>query len=165
MSENQRTLKPARVCVLTPEGRGAVSVIRLWGPRAAGDHRLGLSARTRGPADALSAPGRPRLGRVGSGLGDEVVAVVLEGDAPEVEIHCHGGPAAVGLVVEALVAAGAEKRQPVTWVRHASRSAVAAEAEVDLSRAPTVRSAEILLDQAQGAPGARGATIEGTRGR
>ncbi len=150
MSENERTLKPARICVLTPEGRGAVSVIRLWGPRA-----LAITDSVfrpeRGDRLSASAPGCPRLGRVGRGLGDEVVAVVLEGDTPEVEIHCHGGPAAVGLVVEALVAAGAEKRQPVTWVRHVSRSAVAAEAEVDLSRAPTVRSAEILLDQAQGA--------------
>jgi tRNA modification GTPase len=57
----------------------------------------------------------------------------------------------VALVVEALVAAGAELRRPVAWVRHAARSAVTAEARVDLARAPTVRSAEILLEQALGA--------------
>ena len=63
----------------------------------------------------------------------------------------HGGPAAVALVVEALAAEGAELRRPVAWVRHDARSAIAAEALVDLARAPTVRTAEILLEQAQGA--------------
>jgi tRNA modification GTPase len=70
---------------------------------------------------------------------------------PEVEIHCHGGPAAVALVVEALVGQGAERRQPAAWVRHAARSPIEAEALVDLSRASTIRAAEIFLEQAQGA--------------
>jgi tRNA modification GTPase len=88
---------------------------------------------------------------VGAGTGDEVVALVAGGEPPEVEIHCHGGPAPVAMVVEALVAAGAERRQPVAWVRHDARSLVAAEAFVDLARAPTLRTAEILLEQSQGA--------------
>ena len=88
---------------------------------------------------------------MGAGLGDEVVAVVVAADPPEVEVQCHGGPAAVALVVDDLVARGAERRQPVAWVRHAARSLIEAEAEVDLARAPTVRTAEILLEQAQGA--------------
>jgi tRNA modification GTPase len=79
------------------------------------------------------------------------VAVVIEGDPPEVEIHCHGGPAAVALVVAALVDCGAERRQPGAWARHAVRTAIEAEALVDLARAPTLRTAEILLEQAQGA--------------
>jgi tRNA modification GTPase len=140
----------ARVCVLTPEGRGAIAVVRVWGPRALAIADTVFRVN-RGPRLAETPVGRPRLGRVGAGLGDEVVAVVVEGEPPEVELHGHGGPAAVDLVVEALVAAGAERRQPVAWVRHASRSAVAAEALVDLARAPTVRSAEILLEQMHGA--------------
>jgi tRNA modification GTPase len=136
--------------VLTPEGRGAVSVVRVWGPRAL-EVADTVFRPARGEGLARSRPGRLRLGRIGAGLGDEVVAVVVGGSIPEVEVHCHGGPAPVALVVEALVAAGAERRQPVAWVRHASRSAVSAEAEVDLARAPTVRTAEILLNQAQGA--------------
>jgi tRNA modification GTPase len=79
------------------------------------------------------------------------VAVVIEGDPPEVEIHCHGGPAAVALVVNALVDCGAERRQPGAWARHAAATAIEAEALVDLARAPTLRTAEILLEQAQGA--------------
>jgi tRNA modification GTPase len=54
------------------------------------------------------------------------------------------------MVLDALTAEGAERRQPVAWVRHASRSAVAAEADVDLMRTQTTRTAEILLEQAQG---------------
>jgi tRNA modification GTPase len=88
---------------------------------------------------------------MGHGLGDEVVAVVVDGEPPEVEVHCHGGPAPVALVVEALVATGAERRQPVAWVRHGARSVIAAEAQVDLARVTTVRTAEILLDQFHGA--------------
>jgi tRNA modification GTPase len=141
---------PPRVAVLTPEGRGAISVVRVWGPRAL---EVADSAfrPVRGERLARTDPGRPRVGRMGVGLGDDVVAVVVEGDPPEVEIQCHGGPSPVALVVEALVAAGAERRQPVAWIRHVARSRIAAEAEVDLARAPTVRSAEVLLDQSQGA--------------
>jgi tRNA modification GTPase len=79
------------------------------------------------------------------------VAVVIASDPPEVEIHCHGGSAAVALVVDALVARGAQRRQPGAWARHAGGSAIEAEALVDLARAPTLRTAEILLEQAQGA--------------
>lgn len=140
----------ARVCVLTSQARGALAVVRVWGPRA-----LDVADTAFRPARwiRLSAtePGRPRFGRVGAGLGDEVVAVVLRGEPPEVEVHCHGGPAPLALVVEAMVAAGAERRQASAWVRHGARSAVAAQARVDLARAPTLRTAEILLEQALGA--------------
>ena len=61
----------------------------------------------------------------------------------------------MALVVEALVAAGAERRQPAAWVRHDARSTVEAEARVDLARAPTLRTAEILLEQAAGRARAR----------
>lgn len=147
---------PTRVCVLTPEGRGAVSVVRVWGPRAL-EIADAAFRPARGDRLAGTRPGRLRLGRMGKGAGDEVVAVVIGDDRGvgppevEVEVHCHGGPAPVALVVEALVALGAERRQPVAWVRHAARSTIAAEARVDLARAPTVRTAEILLEQAGGA--------------
>ena len=140
----------ARVCVLTPQGRGAVAVVRVWGPRALAVADAAFRPR-RGPSLAGSPSGRLRVGRIGAGTGDEVVAVVIGTDPPEVEVSAHGGTAAVELVAEALVAEGAELRRPVAWVRHDARSAIAAEALVDLTRAPTVRTAEILLEQAQGA--------------
>jgi tRNA modification GTPase len=96
--------------------------------------------------------GQPRLGRVGAGLGDEVLAVILPGDGePEVEIHAHGGAAAVRLVLDALVAAGAVESTAARWQQTRSRAAVTRQAALDLPRASTLRAAAILLDQAQGA--------------
>src|SRR5690242_17245358 len=79
---------PTRVCVLSPQGRGAVAVVRVWGP---GSLEVADAAfrPARGIRLADSPVGRLRLGRMGAGLGDEVVAVVVAGDPPEVEIHCH----------------------------------------------------------------------------
>jgi len=150
----------ARVCVLTPDARGALAVVRVWGPRAL-EIADAVFRPARGVRLAETPPDRPRFGRAGAGLGDEVVAVVVGGQTPQIEIHCHGGPAPVALVVEALIAAGAERRQPIAWVRHDARSLVAAEALVELARAPTLRSAEILLEQAQGALEREAAEIAG----
>jgi tRNA modification GTPase len=91
------------------------------------------------------------VGRVGAGLGDEVVAVVLGGDPPEVEIHCHGGPAPLALVIEAFVSRGALPALSEEWLSRSPRPRLAVEAEMDLARAPTARAAEILLEQAGGA--------------
>jgi tRNA modification GTPase len=139
------------VTVLTPQGRGAIGVVRVWGRGA-----VEVVARTfrpaRGGGLAASPVGRLRLGRIGAGLGDEVVAVILPGeDPPSVEIQCHGGPAAMGLVVEALGAAGAKQTEPSDWALHQGASRTQAEAIVDLAGAPTLRTAEILLEQTQGA--------------
>jgi len=138
------------VSVLTASGRGAVAVVRVWGP---GSRELAdrFFRPNSGPSLMKTPPGRLRVGRVGAGLGDEVVAVVVEGEPPEVEIQCHGGSAAVALVVQALVEGGALIRSAQAWARHSSGSATRAEAQVALGSAPTARVAEILLDQAEGA--------------
>ncbi len=140
----------ARVCMLTPDGRGALAVLRVWGPGAL-EVVDAVFRPARGAALAETPCDRMRFGRIGSGLGDEVVAVVISREPPEIEIHCHGGPAAVSLVIGALVGQGAERRQPGAWVRHTAQSTIEAEALVDLARSPTQRTAEILLEQAEGA--------------
>ena len=138
------------VTILTPQARGAIGVVRAWGPGA-----LAVADTAFRPAGGAglsqTEPGRLRLGRIGQGLGDEVVAVVLDGDPPSVEIQCHGGPVAIALVVDALRDAGAEVAEPEAWATSQAESSIQAEALVDLSRAPTLRTAEILLEQAQGA--------------
>jgi tRNA modification GTPase len=75
----------------------------------------------------------------------------MEAKPPLVEIHCHGGTAAVGLVVESLLEAGCQLVEPEAWAKHAERSPIRAAAIVDLITAPTLRTAEILLEQTQGA--------------
>ncbi|MGO9596900.1 MAG: GTPase [Isosphaeraceae bacterium] len=139
-----------RVTVLTPEGRGAIGVIRVWGTGAV-DAADAAFRPARGKELAQTPRGRLRLGRIGRGLGDEVVAVVLELDPPAVEIQCHGGPAAQGMVLEALQAVGAGTAPADQWAEQAMPTRIRAQALVDLGRASTLRTAEILLDQAWGA--------------
>ncbi len=139
----------AFVRIITSEGRGAIAVVRVWGERAVAVVDA-VFRPSRGNSLAETPPGRLRLGRSGLGRGDEVVAVRIPAVTPTVEIQTHGGTAAVRSVVSALEAAGA-----LTWTGSESGSKssddpIAAQALVDLPQAPTLRTAEILLDQAQG---------------
>ena len=145
MSESNR----AKVCVLTGEGRGAISVIKAWGEDAV---ELTNSVFRPLVGDGLKETpvNRPRFGRIGAGLGDEVVVVRVHEAPDEIEVHCHGGHAARGIVLAAFLAAGAEERRPVAWVKSSAPSRIQAESEVDLMQATTLRTAEILLEQAQG---------------
>jgi tRNA modification GTPase len=139
-------------CLLTGEDRGAIAVVRVWGPGAI--DLVKEVFRPSGTADlGQSRLGRLRLGRIGDGLGDEVVGAVLETAIPAVELQCHGGTAAVSLVQEALERAGAQRSQrwELAGFDYPSGDLLAADALDDLSKAPTVQTAEILLDQAQGA--------------
>ncbi len=140
----------AFAAVVTAPGRGAIGVIRVWsgGALAAVDAAF---RPARGVRLADPPVGRLRVGRIGSGLGDEVVAVVVGGDPPEVEVQCHGGPEPVRMVVEALAAAGARVRTARAWARHSAGSSLRAEAAIALGSASTLRAAEILLDQTEGA--------------
>lgn len=125
-------------------------MIRVWGPRAI--EVVDAAFRPARPEGLARTPqGTLRFGRIGAGAGDEVVVTVTDDDPPEVEIHCHGGPAPVALAVLALEAEGVERRQPAAWIRRNARTILEAEAHVDLGRAPTARTAEILLDQMHGA--------------
>lgn len=140
-----------QVAVVTGSGRGAVAVVRVWGP-GAGTVADAVFRPVRGGSLLATPIGRLRLGRAGVGLGDEVVAVRLdEGEEPVVELQCHGGVAAVESVVQALVKAGARRVEPAVDLLPRGAGRIEAEAMADLVRAPTLRSAEILLEQARGA--------------
>lgn len=141
---------PTRVAVLTPAGRGAIAVARLWGPSAVWIADA-VFRPLRAAALGMSPPGRLRVGRMGGTLGDEVVAFVTGDDPPEVEIQCHGGKAAVELILDTLREAGAVVVEPASWLTRGGQPRVTAEARFDLCHAPTLRAAEILLDQAEGA--------------
>ncbi len=138
------------VSLLTPAGRGAIAVVRVAG---SGSVRVAdaVFRPHRGVGLARTAPGRIRLGRMGRGLGDEVVAVVLDEEPPAVELQCHGGVSAVEMVIDALERAGAVRSDPALFVETWTADAIAAEATLDLCRAPTIQTAEILLEQAEGA--------------
>jgi tRNA modification GTPase len=138
------------VCLLTPAGSGAIAVVRVWGPQAI-EIADSVFRPARGARLAETPAGRMRLGRLGAGSGDEVIAVVLDGGEPCVEIHCHGGNAAVELVVGTLQDAGAQCGVAAHSFGIVHGDWLSADAMEDLPFAPTLHTAEILLDQAQGA--------------
>lgn len=156
------------VVELTPAGRAAVSVVLMAGPTAttiAGKYFTAHSGRS-----ITSVPfGRIVVGRWGGQIGEELV--VCRRGEEEVEIHCHGGVAAVRAIVDILVAEGCRPISWQDWLRNESprrrvsrsaetcrslRLASAADsttcaAQIALADAVTARTAAILLDQLNGA--------------
>lgn len=152
---------------LTPPGKAALATIAVRGPRvwtALGE----LFRDVRGKSIQLSTkagetnasertipahlvPTQILVGKLGEHqLADEVVLGILALDpVPHVEIHCHGGPEAVQLIVDLFRERGF---QTATWTELAAESWRASPEALELlSRAPTLRTASILLDQARGA--------------
>ncbi len=138
-----------RWALLSPAGAGAIAVLRVWGRDAVRVvDRVFRPAR--GAGLGTTPHRQPRLGRIGStGPGDEVVAVILSDQI--VELQCHGGPAAVAEVAAALEFAGAGEANSQCVLEDDTRSQIQAQARIDLIRAMTLRTAEILLEQAWGA--------------
>jgi tRNA modification GTPase len=143
-------IKRPLATLLTATGRGAIAVVRVSGP---GSIRLvdAVFRLNRGESLAQTAPGRIRLGHIGTGRGDEVVAVVADERVETVELQCHGGPAPVEMVMRALEQAGAERSNPASLVESCAGDSIAAAASLDLCQAPTLQTAQILLEQAEGA--------------
>lgn len=139
-------------CLLTGTGRGAIAAVRAWGTGAIDLVNEVFRPSGTVPLDATGT-GRLRLGRIGAGPGDEVVAAILDTAIPVVELQCHGGTAAVSLVLEAIELAGAKRceRWELAGFDYPSGDELAGQALHDLPQAPTMHTAEILLDQAQGA--------------
>ena len=145
---SNRTEKPI-LRRLTGEGAGAIAVLSLSGPGA-----LELASREFRPYKGVllseTSPDCLRVGRMGSGLGDEVVAV-WRGERPFVEIQCHGGPAAVSLVSQALLSGGATLEESCQNDAVTKAVTIEEQAALDLAKAPTLRSAGMLLEQCYGA--------------
>ncbi len=140
------------IACLTPPGRGAIATLGLHGPRAW--EVLRQLFRPRGGAElpAEPQPGRFWLGRLGADVADEVVLAVKRCEpVPWLEAHCHGGPEVVRLLAEQFQARGLVACRWEDFLRHAETDPLRAEAAIALARAPTVRTAAILLDQYHGA--------------
>ncbi|MAT71805.1 MAG: hypothetical protein CMJ58_20035 [Planctomycetaceae bacterium] len=81
--------------------------------------------------------------------GEEVV--VCRRAVDEVEVHCHGGAAAVERVLGAFAAAGCAVQSWQQSLAQRQLGQIEADAAVALAAAPTLRTAAILLEQQQGA--------------
>jgi tRNA modification GTPase len=94
------------------------------------------------------------LGRLGGEVADEVVvAVKRERPVPWLEVHGHGGREVVRFLLEQFQAHGLEVWGWEDFLRRTGDDPLSSEAAVELTRALTLRTAAILLDQQQGALG------------
>ncbi|HTQ40154.1 MAG TPA: GTPase [Pirellulales bacterium] len=136
------------VAMLTPAGRGAVAVVAVEGALAMDwVQRFFRPKALRCVADAP--PGKIIYGRWGSEPAEDVL--ICRRSSDYLEVHCHGGSAAVRRIIEDLVTAGATEQ---VWSAHNVRhetSPIRAAARIALAQATTARTAEILLDQYHGA--------------
>ncbi|HVT28195.1 MAG TPA: GTPase [Lacipirellulaceae bacterium] len=136
------------VVELTPRGRAAVAVAVVAGPEAV--QAVGNGFISRGQLSLDSAPiGRILLGHWGQTSGEEVV--VCRRDEERIEIHCHGGTAAIEAVVRRLIAEGCQRITWQDWIKRQSPEPIRAAAQIALANATTERAAAILLDQLNGA--------------
>lgn len=144
-----------RVAVLTPAGTGAIATLAVVGPAAWDAVRAGFRPANGKPLPDEPTPHRFWLGKLGEGVADEVVVAVKQLEPePWVEVHCHGGRRVVRWAIEQFTRAGCIE---VKWQELASKPtpvqgwAFDERALEPLTRAPTVRTASILLDQYHGA--------------
>lgn len=141
--------RPAfELCVLTPSGRGAVASIAL-----AGDAALSAVGQLFHAAAGLTASqfalNRIYYGRWRAADGEEVV--VCRRTAEAIEIHCHGGTAAVQAIVDDLVSLGGQAIGWRAWLTRQAADSIERDALVALATARTERTAGILLAQHHGA--------------
>lgn len=156
-AEPRSQAKPLRASLLTPRGRGAVAVIRVWGTGtttlvdrmfapAAGGSLAGFAlqrivfGRWHGAADSSAMDAKS---------GEELV--VCRRDVDDLEIHCHGGTAASAAILGTLEAAGCAIVPWTEWSAERATDVVQSEAEWSLAEARTARTAGIILDQHAGA--------------
>jgi tRNA modification GTPase len=142
---------PNRVSVLTPPGRGAVAVIAASGPKALAAIDAAFQAAN-GRRLAQQPIDRIVFGHWTIGEHREEV-VVLRGEGDVVEVHCHGGAAAIARIVDALQSNGCEQLSWIDWLKAQGQDSITLEANVALAKANTRRTAAILLDQRDGALG------------
>ncbi|HEX6961401.1 MAG TPA: GTPase [Lacipirellula sp.] len=137
------------VSILTPPGRGAIAVVAASGS-AAFDAVDGCFTA----ANSRSAREQPRdriaFGHCSSGAHREEV-VLIRGSDDVLEVHCHGGAAAVARIVDTMLAAGCRQLPWTEWIARDRKVAIAVDADIALAQATTRRTASILLDQRSGA--------------
>ena len=150
--------------IATPQGEGALSIIRLSGPDA-----LGVADRVfRGAERILDVPAYTvHYGRVvdaGGRTVDETLATVFRGPRSftgedSVEFGCHGGVLVTHAVLEAVLGAGARQAEPGEFTRRAFLNGridlAQAEAVADLIAATSRRAHAVSLEQLHGKLGER----------
>jgi tRNA modification GTPase len=141
-----------RITVLTPAGRGAVASLLLEGLSVL-DEPQPLFLAANGRSLAEQPINRICFGRWGSDTPEQIVACRIADDAAE--LHCHGGDAAVARIVADLSSRGVVCSKspfaPRKGVNSQSeRGPIETACQQALSRASTMRTADILWQQCEG---------------
>jgi len=141
---------PLKIVRLTPAGRGAVATLLVEGPGAADAVGRRFRAAAGRPL-ASCPPGRLVFGHFdfGAPYGEEVVVRVRSRQS--LELHCHGGQAAVAALEAALEAEGGRTVAWQDWAAEHNADPISAAARIALAGAATERAALVLLDQLSGA--------------
>jgi len=146
-----------RAALLTPSGRGGISVISVAGPAAARLVWRRFRPKSGVPADRIRS-GRLYYGHFTDGNGnviDEVLVAILDAGCEHLDINCHGGVVPSRLVLRELAALDVEV---VSWRDLPARSHLLTDTDLlqqealeALVRAPSQRAAQMLACQWQGA--------------
>jgi len=129
---------------LTPKGRGAIATLLVDGPKAASI----VGACLTEPAGSLE-DNRLIVRHFGGSSGEQVV--IRRRSAMSIELHCHGGRAAVDMIENVLVKRGACRIDWRRWSKAVAPDSITAIVSIALADARTARTASILLDQYNGA--------------
>ena len=148
---------PLRAALLTPPGRGGISVISVIGPSALDVVWRLFRPKSAVPREEVRA-GRLYYGHFADATGavlDEVLVAVLDAAGEQVEVNCHGGVLPSQLALRALAAQGVEV---LSWRDVAAdslapevRDRIQEEAFAALVRAPSLLAAQVLTAQWRGA--------------
>lgn len=132
----------------TAPGRGAIAVIRVENSLADwADHAPSVFQSHRGVNWSALPLNRLNYGRWGSTSSEDVVVCRL--NETDFEVHCHGGEAAVARILSDLAALSIPT--VTAHEQHAARvGVIQAELDAAVTQAVTLRTAEILLQQADG---------------
>jgi len=133
-----------QIAVLTPAGRGAVATVAVWGTGT--DELVGpFFQAANGKQLTAQACGHISFGRFG-----EEELVVCRSASDDLEIHCHGGIAAVTAITDALTAAGGTIVSAEEYQRQRLVDLLQAEALAALANARTEYAAVQLWRMAEG---------------
>ena len=139
---------PLCIVCLTPAGAGAIATLRVEGNGAL--DAVAVAFRLRSGMSLHNSPvDQPTLGLFGPEPGEPIVVHRRRDGA--VELHCHGGTAAVQRIAHLLAQAGARIVSWQDWMRTHAPDPIAADARLAMANARTERTAAILLDQYGGA--------------
>jgi tRNA modification GTPase len=138
------------VTQLTPRGRGAVASVGVRGENAV--HNVQRAFRSVSKKRLTDFPyQRIVYGKwqIGDSAGEDVVVCRHADDS--LDVHCHGGQAAVDRIVNSLVEMGCREASAEEFSRREESDVIRAEARLALRQARTSKTGAILLDQYRGA--------------